>query len=224
MQHFDALFDMAVRRRGGPDALEKELVRPRSRAALSRVKDDRVLAGMSQAVFRAGFVWHVVEAKWPGFEEAFEGFEPTRVAGLSDRRLDALGRDERVIRNRVKLESVRDNARFVLALAAEHGRAARFLSRWPPDDLVGLWAVLKAQGSRLGGNTGPSFLRELGKDTFLLTDDVVRALAREGVLPYAKAPTSRKSLAAVQAAFDRWHAQSARPYCQISQVLAIGTG
>jgi len=31
------------------------------------------------AVFSAGFVWSVIDQKWPGFEEAFLGFNPKRL-------------------------------------------------------------------------------------------------------------------------------------------------
>ena len=30
---------------------------------------------MTRAIFQSGFSWKVIEAKWPGFEEAFDGFD-----------------------------------------------------------------------------------------------------------------------------------------------------
>jgi hypothetical protein len=70
--------------------------------------------------------------------------------------------------------------------------------------------------------TGPFFLREVGKDTFLLTTDVVRALRREKVV--TGDPTSKRSLAAVQRAFNAWHEESGRPLCQLSRILAFSVG
>ena len=220
MQTLKRIYTTAAKRYGGGKALEAELPKPRSRASLSRVKDAKLLAELSKAVFRAGFVWRVVEAKWPGFEDVFLGFEPTRVASLTDAEIDAIGEDKRVIRNRTKLLAVRDNAQLLVDLAAEHGRATRFVAGWPGDDIVGLWEVLKRRGSRLGGNTGPMALRMLGKDTFLLTDSVVTALRREKVLGASQAPTSKRAHALVQEAFNKWQAESGRSLSEISKILA----
>ena len=85
-----------------------------------------------------------------------------------------------------------------------------------------MWAELKQRGSRLGGQTGRFFLRFVGKDTPMLSGDVVRALVDQGVVD--KNPTSKKALAAVQAAFNAWHEESGRPLCQISRTLACSVG
>ena len=55
---------------------------------------------MSKAVFQSGMSWQVVEAKWPGFREAFFDFDPDRIAHLSPREVDGLAADTRIIRNR----------------------------------------------------------------------------------------------------------------------------
>ncbi|MNJ74227.1 hypothetical protein D3C77_711280 [compost metagenome] len=70
----------------------------------------------------------------------------------------------------------------------------------------------------MGGLSAPRFLRMVGKDTFVLADDVVAALKAQEVID--KAPTSLKDLARVQAAFNQWQADSGRPLCQLSMMLA----
>ncbi|MNZ96522.1 hypothetical protein D3C78_1157190 [compost metagenome] len=50
------------------------------------------------------------------------------------------------------------------------------------------------------------------------TFDVVAALNAQGIID--KAPTSQRDLATVQNAFNQWHAESGRPMCQISMMLA----
>jgi 3-methyladenine DNA glycosylase Tag len=82
--------------------------------------------------------------------------------------------------------------------------------------------LLKKQGAQLGGNSGPSFLRMVGKDTFLLTDDVVAALVAQGVVD--KRPTAQRDLRAVQQAFNQWQQESGRPLCQISRLLSMTVG
>ena len=93
-----------------------------------------------------------------------------------------------------------------------------WLAAWPADDFVGLWQTLKERGDRLGGQTGRFFLRFVGKDTPLLSPDVVRALTAQGVVD--REPTSRRDLQKVQDAFNAWRAESGRDLCAISRALA----
>ena len=80
MQSFKAIRARAVKRHGGEAGFKAHMVKPKSAAALRKLSDDRWLAQMTRSVFQAGFVWKIIEAKWPGFEEAFDGFDPHRVA------------------------------------------------------------------------------------------------------------------------------------------------
>ena len=216
---FADLFAMAAARKGGAAALEKRLESPKSAAALRKIGDDRWLAAMTKRVFQAGFSWSVVENKWAGFEAAFEGFAPRRYAMMSDDDLDRRVKDDRIIRNAQKILSVRGNAVLLCDLAEEYGSAAFALADWPAADQVGLLDLLKRRGSRLGGATAQFVLRSMGKDSFILTGDVSAALIREGVV--AKSPTSKRDLAAVQAAFNTWAEESGRPLMQVSRVLAF---
>ncbi|MDJ0947788.1 MAG: DNA-3-methyladenine glycosylase I [Alphaproteobacteria bacterium] len=219
MQSFDAIFQRAAERKGGAEAVEDLLPKPKSAAALRKLSDDRYLAGMTRCVFQAGFSWKVIEAKWPGFEAAFEGFNPGRCSLMSDDDLDRLVRDTRIIRHAKKILSVRDNAVLLCDLAREHGSAAKAFADWPAEDYVGLLELLKKRGSRLGGSTAQYFLRQIGKESFVLSKDVVAALTREGVVD--KDPKSKRDLDAVQAAFNAWRAESGRSLSEISRVLAL---
>jgi 3-methyladenine DNA glycosylase Tag len=215
---FDDLFALAAARKGGADAFEKTLPTPKTPTELAAIPDHRWLAAMTRAVFQAGFSWKVIETKWPGFETAFRGFDPGRCALMSDDDLDTLLQDRNIVRNGAKIRSVAENAAFVRDLAADHGTAANAFANWPAADYVGLLTLLKKRASRLGGTSGQYFLRTMGVDSFVLSRDVVRALIREGVTD--REPTSRRDLAQVQAAFNRWCAESGRPMTQISRTLA----
>jgi 3-methyladenine DNA glycosylase Tag len=84
--------------------------------------------------------------------------------------------DARIVRNGAKIVSVRDNVRFVLDIAKEHGSFGKFLAGWPPSNEIGLLKLLSKLGSRLGGNTGQMLLRFLGYDAFVTSKDVVASL------------------------------------------------
>lgn len=222
MVPFADIFERAALRKGGPKALEALLSKPRSARSLKRTSDDRYLSEMTACVFRSGFVWRVIEAKWPAFEEVFHGFDSMACAMLSDEELELIAQDTRIVRHEKKVHAVRNNALFVREMKAAHGSFSNYIADWPETDIVGLWADLKQRGDRLGGQTGRYFLRFMGKDTLILSQDVVAALVQAGVVD--KAPTSKKALAAMQDALNEWMAQSGRSLTEISRILAYSVG
>ena len=208
----------AARTRLGAAALEERLPQPRSAAELKTVPDHRYLSQMSLRIFRAGLKHSLVDAKWPAFEEVFQAFEPHRVRAMSDEALEALLGDSRLIRHWGKLKSVRDNAAAMIAVAAEHGGFGAWLADWPGTEIVELWEALAKRFSQMGGNSGPTFLRMVGKDTFILTPSVVAGLKHWGAVDAP--PKNRRDRAAVQSAFNVWAAETGRPLCQLSLILA----
>jgi len=82
---------------------------------------DEYLEHLSKGVFQAGISWRVVDAKWPSITKAFRGFDVERVARMTDRDVDALVKDERVIRSRPKIAAVVHNANELLALERAGG-------------------------------------------------------------------------------------------------------
>jgi 3-methyladenine DNA glycosylase Tag len=85
------------------------------------------LAAMARVMFQTGISWRVVDSKWPGIQEAFDGFDPVRVAKFKTKDIDKLMGDTRVIRNRRKLEAIASNAGRMLELDAEHKGFKRYL-------------------------------------------------------------------------------------------------
>ncbi len=219
MRTYAQIHAMAAKRKGGSDALEALLAKPLPVRKLAAIPDDRWLAGLSRAIFQFGFNWKVIETKWPGFEEAFEGFDLRRCAMLNDEALDRLLKDTRIVRNPPKVRSVQENAVFLLGLSREHGPIGRFVAGWPADRFVDLVDLLRKGGSRVGAQTAQYFLRSMGKESFILSRDVVRALIREGVV--AKPPTAAKDLQKVQAAFNAWKEESGRTLTEISRTLSL---
>ncbi len=223
MLSFAKIEARAAQRKGGPKELEKLLSKPLSARQLAAIPDDRVLAEMARRIFSAGFVWSVIEAKWPGFEEAFLGFEPQRLLFQPEDFWHDLTTDTRIVRNGQKIMAVRDNARFVADIAAEHGGFGRFLAQWPADDEIGLLEVLARRGKRLGGATGQYLIRFLGRDGFVTSRDVVACL-RDAGLDIAEKPTSKKDMAKIQDQMNAWAKESGRPLTQISRICAMSIG
>ena len=223
MLDFEKIRIRAAKRKGGEAALTSLLGPKPDNAAVAKIPDDRILSTMAERIFAAGFVWRVIEQKWPGFEEAFLGFEPKRLLFQPDDFWHELASDKRIVRNPQKIRSVRDNAAFVERVSKEHGGFGKFLAEWPADDQVGLTAYLGKHGSRLGGNTGQYFLRWLEWDTFVVSTDMAAAL-RDAGLDIAESPTSKRDLDKIQAQLNQWSAKTGLPRRHISRILAMSIG
>tara|TARA_R110001599_G_scaffold353881_1_gene602083 strand:+ start:73996 stop:74667 length:672 start_codon:yes stop_codon:yes gene_type:complete len=219
MEKFEQIYQRASARKGGDTALKRLLPKVRGARALGNTGDDRYLAEMTRCIFQAGFVWRVVNNKWDDFEDVFFGFPPETIVMLSPDQIDRICQNPRIIRNRQKVLSIQHNARFLLDVAREHGGFGKFIGQWPLTDLIGLFAYLKKFGSRLGGMTGQRVLRNMGKDTFVITADVGRCLQRAG-LDISSNPVSKRELTLAQQAFNTWHEQSTLPYSHISRICA----
>jgi 3-methyladenine DNA glycosylase Tag len=219
MEAFARIEKRAVKNVGGAAELEKLLPKPKSPRTIARLSDARCLAAIARSIFCTGFQPRIVENMWAGIEDAFSGFDPLKVARISDAQLNGMLEDTRVVRHEGKLAAVRGAARFVVKEAAQHGGFGKLVSRWPTAEIVGLWDVLRRGARWLGWTSSAVALANLGKDTFVLGRAAVTALIDQRVL--AKPPTARRDLAAAQDAFNTWSAQTGRPLCQLSKILAL---
>jgi 3-methyladenine DNA glycosylase Tag len=220
---FETIRARAEARKGGAEALARLLPPKPDSAALAALKDNRVVAEMTKRVFSAGFAWSVIESKWPGFEEAFQNFEPAKLAFEPDEFWEALTKDARIVRNAAKIFSVRANAKFVRDVAKGHGSFGAFLAQWPSSDEVGLLELLAKRGDRLGGATGQMLLRFLGWDGFVTSKDVVACLRHAG-LDVAEEVKSKRDLKLVQEQFNAWAKETGLPYVHLSRICSYSIG
>lgn len=219
MRTFAEIYDAALVHVGGESVLAKRLPEVKTSQQLAACPNALFLSTMSRRIFRAGLKHAMVDAKWPVFETVFHGFEPAYCAHLSDEVLEGLMTNTALIRHLRKLRSIRHNAQFILAITAEYGSFGEYLASWPEAKVVELWFALQKQGAQLGGSSAAQFLRMSGKDTFLLSRDVLAVLRLEGVI--AGEATSKGEQRAAQQAFNQWQSESKRPLCEISRIVSL---
>lgn len=218
MPTFDDIYAKVRAQFASEQALEAVLPRAVTAATLKKRSDAYYLSMMSRRVFRAGLQHKMVDAKWPRFEVVFNGFEPLPITHYSDEKLEKAMQQEGIIAHWGKIKSIRHNAQFIQQMSQAHNGFGRWLAEWPNDDCVGLWKTLKTKAAHMGGQSGPAFLRMVGKDTFLLTDDVVAALRGMGVVE--RKPSTQAELALVQEQFVEWAKQSDRALCEVSRIVS----
>ena len=221
MTPFQPILDDARERLGSEAALKARLPKLASAAKLRKMPDDQYLSQMCLRIFRAGLKHSVVDNKWPAFEEVLHGFEPRRVRALNDEEMEALLSNTRIIRHSGKLKSVRANAAAMVEVAEEAGGMGKYLAAWPADDVVGLWDDQAKRFSQLGGNSGPYFLRMVGKDAFMLSPWVMRGLVARGLMETE--PKGKKGRRAAQEIFNAWAAETGMPLAHLSMTLAAAT-
>ncbi len=223
MGSFAEIRERAEKRKGGADGLKTRMPRMPDHEALRALPDDRILSEMTRYIFYAGFVRNVIDAKWPGFEAAFSGFDPAVLNLAPDDYWHDLTSDIRVIRNGAKIMSVQANAQFIRRIADEYGSAGHFFADWPLEDQIGLLAVLDKQANRLGGMTGQYLLRALGRDSFVMSQDVLACLRLSGV-PISENKPTKKDLRLIQDQFNAWHDETGLPLTYLSRICAFSVG
>lgn len=76
---------------------------------------------------QAGLSWETVLKKREGYRKAFHNFDPAKVAVMSDDELESLRHNPEIIRNRLKIYAVRQNAQTYLRIQQEFGSFDRYL-------------------------------------------------------------------------------------------------
>jgi DNA-3-methyladenine glycosylase I len=84
------------------------------------LRDERAMFElMNLEAFQSGLSWLLILRKRPGFREALGGFEPDVVAAYDDGDVARLMADDRIVRNRAKIDATIANARALVALHDE---------------------------------------------------------------------------------------------------------
>lgn len=108
------------------------------------VHDDRklfemlILEGM-----QAGLAWITVLNKREAFREAFDGFDPQKVALYDDAKVQSLMANAKIIRNRLKINAAITNAKLFLDVANKHGSFDNMIWKYVDNTpVIGQWAKL----------------------------------------------------------------------------------
>lgn len=221
-EKFASIYTRAAKRKGSDAKLESLISTPLSDKEVASLGDDRFLAEFTKKVFQSGFVWRVVRQKWPHFEREFFEFDLQKILLMPDEMFEKKATNPDIIRNLNKVRTIRENALMIQSVAQEHGSFAHFVANWDVTYITDLWEYLKKNGARLGGNTGPYALRTLGKDTFLISQDIEGYFVARDIITGSS--RSKRSLLAIQNQFNDWQQQSGRSLQEISQVVSMSVG
>jgi len=89
--------------------------------------DKKLFEFMVLDAFQAGLSWKTILHRREAFREAFAGFDPGKVACFGAQETAQLMHNERIIRNRLKINGTIKNARLFLAVQAEYGSFDKYI-------------------------------------------------------------------------------------------------
>ena len=130
-------------------------------------EDSALLERLVLEIGQAGLSWETILKKKDGYHRTFEGFDLDRVAAYGDEDEARLMSDVGIVRNRLKVRAVIENARRLLKIREQHGSFAAWLDAHHP--------------------LPPEEWQKLFKKTFVFTGaEIVRSfLLSTGYLPEA---------------------------------------
>ncbi|MCL2079461.1 MAG: DNA-3-methyladenine glycosylase I [Oscillospiraceae bacterium] len=83
--------------------------------------DQRLFAKLCLDLMQAGLMWRTILYKQEGFHEAFDGFHIETVAGYDEAKFEELMQNAKIVRNRLKIRAIINNAARVMEIQNEFG-------------------------------------------------------------------------------------------------------
>jgi DNA-3-methyladenine glycosylase I len=124
--------------------------------------DAELLERLALEINQAGLSWLTMLQKREGFRKAYAGFAVEKVARFGARDYARLMKDAGIIRNRLKIRAVAENARRLLAIRESHGSFAKWLDAHHPRTAKEWEKLFKETFVFTGGKIVQAFLMSTG--------------------------------------------------------------
>ncbi|HVZ55433.1 MAG TPA: DNA-3-methyladenine glycosylase I [Chitinophagaceae bacterium] len=124
--------------------------------------DAALFARLVLEINQAGLSWEIILKKKDHFFRAFDGFDIDRVARFDERRIERLLLDPGIVRNRLKITSVIDNARRIQVIREDFGSFKNWLDLHHPMPREEWVALFRNTFRFTGGEIVQEFLMSTG--------------------------------------------------------------
>jgi DNA-3-methyladenine glycosylase I len=154
------------------------------------LEDERALfERLCLEIFQAGLSWEIVLKKRPALLKAFHRFQVTRVAAYAAADEKRLLADAGIIRNRLKIKAIIENARRIKDMRKTHEGFAGFLATHHPMKKAEWVKLFKKHFVFTGGEIVNEFLMSVGYLPFAHRDScaVFKRIKKEYALPWLTA-------------------------------------
>lgn len=126
------------------------------------LNDNELFARLVLEINQAGLSWTTILKKKSNFFQAFDNFDIAAVAAYDEKKILALLDNEGIIRNRLKIESVIDNASRILHIQKEYGSFKNWLDQHHPKTREQWVKLFKKTFRFTGGEIVNEFLLSTG--------------------------------------------------------------
>lgn len=124
--------------------------------------DAALLARLALEINQAGLSWLTILKKKDAFQRAFEGFDLDTVAAYGEAERARLLADAGIVRNRLKVNAVIENARRLLVIRERYGSFAAWLDAHHPRSRLEWQKLFKQTFVFTGGEIVGEFLLSTG--------------------------------------------------------------
>jgi len=98
--------------------------------------DQKLFAKLCLDLMQAGLTWRMILYKQEGFERAFDGFDIETVSRYDEAKYDELMQDAGIVRNRLKIRAIINNAQRTLELQKEFGSFDAYIWGFTEGEIV----------------------------------------------------------------------------------------
>lgn len=124
--------------------------------------EDVLFERLALEIMQAGLSWEIVLKKRDGLFKAFHGFKADRVARYGDQDTQRLLADAGIIRNRLKIAAIIENAKRIRAMRKSHGGFSAWIEAHHPLSKEEWVKLFKKTFLFTGGEVVNEFLMSLG--------------------------------------------------------------
>jgi DNA-3-methyladenine glycosylase I len=124
--------------------------------------DNALFERLVLEINQAGLSWLTILKKRESFRTAFCGFDVDTVAAYGNRERNRLLKDQGIIRNRMKIDAVIENARRLQSIRRDHGSFANWLDANHPLEKAEWVKLFKRTFRFTGGEITGEFLISTG--------------------------------------------------------------
>lgn len=125
-------------------------------------EDDELFGRLILEINQAGLSWTTILHKQENFRKAYHNFSIKKIAAYKEKDFERLMQDDGIIRNRLKINAVIENAKTILKIQKEAGSFYNWLSKHHPQEKAEWVKLFKQTFKFTGGEIVGEFLMSIG--------------------------------------------------------------
>ena len=98
--------------------------------------DQKIFESLSLEIFQAGLSWEIILNKRKEFRIAFDNFNYNLISKYDESKLNSLYNNKKIIRNKLKIKSIRNNAIYFIGIQKEFGSFYKYIWSFTENQVI----------------------------------------------------------------------------------------